>query len=231
MWNRADLKSKGKAAFQGNYWPCVIVALILNLLTAGTAGSVSRKSQEASDEIAGAVNGMDESVLIAVLVAIVSVVAVIGIVSLLLRIFVFNPLEVGCYHFFKKNVQESKASIGVIKEGFGNYVHVFLTLLVRDIFLVLWSCLFCIPGIIKGYSYRMVPFIIKDNPELSATEVITKSREMMNGNKWAAFVLDLSFIGWHLLGICTLGLVSLLWTNPYVYNTNAALYLELKNRG
>jgi len=73
----------------------------------------------------------------------------------------------------------------------------------------------------------MVPYIIKDNPELSATEVITKSRKMMDGNKWRAFLLDLSFIGWLLLSLITLGIVGLLWTNPYMQNTNAALYQEL----
>ena len=66
------------------------------------------------------------------------------------------------------------------------------------------------------------------NPELSATEVITRSRMMMNGHKWNAFVLDLSFIGWFLLTIITCGIVGILWTNPYYSNTNAALYLELK---
>ena len=73
----------------------------------------------------------------------------------------------------------------------------------------------------------MVPYIIKDNPELSATEVITKSRKMMDGHKWRAFLLDLSFIGWLLLSLITLGIVGLLWTNPYMQNTNAALYQEL----
>ena len=76
----------------------------------------------------------------------------------------------------------------------------------------------------------MVPYIIKDNPELSATEVITRSREMMNGNKWKAFLLDLSFIGWFLLSIITLGIAAFFWVGPYVYSTEAALYLELKDK-
>ena len=76
----------------------------------------------------------------------------------------------------------------------------------------------------------MVPFILKDNPELSATEAITRSREMMNGNKWRAFLLDLSFIGWVLLGCITCGIVQFFWTTPYMYSTHAALYLELKNK-
>ena len=80
------------------------------------------------------------------------------------------------------------------------------------------------------YSYRMVPYIIKDNPELSATEVITRSREMMNGNKWRAFLLDLSFIGWILLCVITLGIAAFFWVGPYMSSTDAALYLELKKQ-
>ena len=82
----------------------------------------------------------------------------------------------------------------------------------------------------KSYSYRMVPFIIKDRPDLSATEVISESRRMMQGHKWNTFVLDLSFLGWALLGVLTLGLVSVFWTEPYYRNTHAALYLQLSGQ-
>ena len=102
------------------------------------------------------------------------------------------------------------------------------TLFLRDLFLVMWGLLFIIPALIKGYSYCMVPFILTEHPELSATEVITRSREMMNGHKWRAFLLDLSFIGWILLGVLTLGLGLIFWTEPYMFSTRAALYLKLK---
>ena len=84
-----------------------------------------------------------------------------------------------------------------------------------------------IPGIIKSYSYRLVPYIIKDNPELSATEAITRSRQLMDGHKLDAFLLDLSFIGWYILGFITANLVNIFWTMPYHYNANAEFYLDL----
>ena len=117
--------------------------------------------------------------------------------------------------------------MNIIKVGFTDYGHKFCTMLLYSVFLVLWTMLFIIPGIIKSYSYRMVPFIVQDYPELSAREVINKSREMMNGQKMEAFKLDLSFIGWFALSLLTLGLVGVFWTNPYFYNTNAALYRRL----
>ena len=74
----------------------------------------------------------------------------------------------------------------------------------------------------------MVPYILAEHPELSANEIITRSREMMNGNKWRAFVLDLSFIGWEILSVLSLGIVHIFWTSPYMHSTHAALYEELK---
>ena len=74
----------------------------------------------------------------------------------------------------------------------------------------------------------MVPYILLDEPELSPKEVITRSRKMMNGNKWRAFLLDLSFIGWALLSLITCGLVGLLYEEPYRRSARAALYHELK---
>jgi uncharacterized membrane protein len=75
----------------------------------------------------------------------------------------------------------------------------------------------------------MVPYILAEHPELSANEVITRSREMMNGNKMQAFKMDLSFLGWILLGILTLGLGLVFWTSPYMESTQAALYLKLRD--
>ena len=83
----------------------------------------------------------------------------------------------------------------------------------------------------KAYSYRMVPFILKDNPELSPNEVITKSRKMMDGNKMDVFIFDLSYIGWYLLGIVTFGLVNVFWTSPYHQNANGVIYRRLISPG
>lgn len=219
MWSISEVKERGKEAFKRNYWNSVIVAFLLGLLTSGATASAS--SQTDSEGLQTQLLLMDP----AVLTILIGSLTTIMIVSVLLKIFLFNPLKVGGYRFFKKNVEEDGATLGVISEGFNGYGHIFITLFLRDLFLALWTMLLIVPGIIKGYSYRMVPYILKDNPELSATEVITKSRELMDGNKWRAFVFDLSFIGWFILSI--IPLVGWLWTNPYYENANAALYLEL----
>lgn len=228
MWSIGEIKARGKDAFKANYWRCVLTAFILSILTGGSAAST--KGQDNSQDVSQAMSGLSTAEQLTVAGIVLGVVSVAFIIGILIRIFITNPLQVGCYRFFKKNVQNPGSDLSPIKEGFSEYGHTFVTLLVRDIFLVLWTCLLIIPGIVKSYSYKMVPYILKDNPELSATEVITKSREMMNGNKWRAFLLDLSFIGWILLGIITLGIVFLLWTAPYMASTDAALYLELSGQ-
>ena len=232
MWDRVELKAQGKLAFKANYWKCVIVSIIMGILTAATtSASFSSASQQEEQEVQNVLNqfqALPQQEQLGIALAITSGLVVIFIISILLEIFLFNPLLVGCNAFFKENVIQAPADFSSIGVGFKNYVHTFVTLFLRDLFLMLWTLLFIIPGLIKSYSYRMVPYIIADEPNLSATETIQRSRDMMNGHKFDAFVLDLSFIGWILLSIITLGIVGVFWYNPYKYNTDAALYLALR---
>ena len=101
----------------------------------------------------------------------------------------------------------------------------------RDLYTLLWSLLFIIPGIVKAYEYRMIPYILADNPDMDKDEAFTRSREMMTGQKWKTFVLDLSFIGWNILSLLTIGLLGIFYVGPYKRATRAALYDTLKNDG
>ena len=92
----------------------------------------------------------------------------------------------------------------------------------------LWSLLFIIPGIIKSYEYRLIPLILTDDPTISSADAFRRTKEMMTGNKWHTFLLDLSFFGWILLAICTCGIVGILYVFPYIYCTEAELYLTLR---
>ena len=232
MWNRQELKARGKAAFKANYWRSVLCAFLLVILTAGAtfSGSASSNGQEGTEGFEQSMQDLqaqDPGAAGLVTAGVLAVFFVTFIICFILKIFIFNPLEVGCFGFFRENIDNQATDLGVIRTGFQNYGHTFITLLLRDIFLCLWACLFIFPAVIKIYSYRMVPFILRDHPELSATEVITWSRKMMDGHKWNTFVLDLSFFGWYILGGLTCGLVNVFWTEPYRQNANAALYLKL----
>lgn len=91
----------------------------------------------------------------------------------------------------------------------------------------LWSLLLIIPGIVKGYSYALTPYLVHDHPEMSEYDCLKRSQQMMKGYKWKLFLLDLGFIGWILLGCITLG-IGLLWVNPYMETAHAEFYERRK---
>lgn len=96
----------------------------------------------------------------------------------------------------------------------------------RNLYVALWSLLFVIPGIIKSLSYSMTPFIMADHPELSASEAIERSKELMDGHKTDLFILDLTFIGWYILCGLTANLGFIL-LNPYENAAHAAFYRQI----
>ena len=100
-------------------------------------------------------------------------------------------------------------------------------MLLRSIQLFLWFLLLVIPGIVKSYEYRMVPYILAENPRIGAKEAIQLSRRMTDGSKFSMFVLDLSFLGWILLGLLAC-FVGVLFVQPYVDMTMAELYIDLR---
>ncbi len=181
-------------------------------------------SQDAQPDVAQDMNSDEHPVTRTVTIGGMSLAFILFIIKILL----LNPAEVGCRSFFFHNLNR-KASEKEIKTGFDEWGRNVGSMLLRDIFLFLWTCLFIIPGIVKAYAYRMVPYILAEYPECGANEAITRSREMMRGHKWRTFLLDLSFIGWWLLSVVTFGLVGLFWLSPYYYNTDAALYERLKS--
>ena len=153
---------------------------------------------------------------------------VLFIVIAAIHAFLFNPLEAGTARVFVRNLND-KAEIRELAYCYDHgYLNVVKTVFLRDLYIVLWGLLLIIPGIIKSYEYRMVNYILAENPEMNTKEVFAMSRDMMRGNKWKAFVLDLSFLGWHLLSLITIGLAGIFYVFPYRNMTNAALYEFLR---
>jgi uncharacterized membrane protein len=242
MWTRRELKERAKAAFKANYWRCVLVAFILALLIGGGAGSSVRKNETADltteqqkamailaeDENLGRlVEGMEKLSALPSSKIKISL-GGLGLVGFLLSILVFNPLIVGCYRFFLQN-SRGPAELNELGAGFrGDWGNVVLVMFLKNLFLALWTMLFIIPGIVKAYAYRMVPYILKEHPELSGTQAITLSRQMMKGHKGDAFVLDLSFLGWIILSALTFGILHLFYVGPYIQATDAELYKAVR---
>ena len=148
------------------------------------------------------------------------------VVSLLLLI-VLCPMQWGFVVAFLDVSRGKNVDYGTLFEGFKDFVRIFLTMLLQSIYVCLWSLLLVIPGIIKAYSYSMTNYVLRDNPELKYDAAIEKSMQMMEGNKMKLFLLDLSFIGWGILCLLTLG-IGCLFLAPYQQTSHAHFYNDLK---
>lgn len=263
MWDRKELKAKGKAAYGANRVMCIIAALLLMIATgagaAGSAGAGWNNTQNNTDygsdysldiddlsgdtgdysydnsiELGiGEPSGGSSFITAAFIAVIVAVVLVSLAFGLALGAFLLNPLQVGVQKFFIENADDQ--TTGLNRDNLGlafseNYMKVVGSMFTTGIFTALWCLLLIIPGIYKAYCWRLVPYIISEDPTIKGAEAREKSAMMMNGSKWAALVLDLSFLGWKILGAFTLGILNIVFTNPYQAATNAELYLTLSGR-
>ena len=234
MWTRSELKQRGKLAFKANYWKCVLVSLILVILTgASSGGSAAGNSDEEGNSLMNALQtasqqtGISWGAIVGIVFGVIGVAFVIGLV---ISILVKNPFIVGCRSFYLNN-SDAPANFGQIAAGFSKfgYGRVILTMFLHDLLIGIGFFLLIIPGIILTYSYRLVPYILAENPEISGMDALKMSADMMRGQKWNTFVLDLSFIGWMLLTIITCGIVGIFYVDPYVHATDAELYKAIRD--
>ena len=149
--------------------------------------------------------------------------------SLLLLFLVMLPLSAGFSNSLRLLLATGDGRITNNMFGitFGNWLHLVGGMTLMSIYIFLWSLLLFIPGIIKAYSYAMTPFILIEHPELSVNQAIDESRRLMKGRKFDYFRLQLSFIGWAILSILTLGL-GFLWLMPYSTTASASFYEDVK---
>lgn len=143
--------------------------------------------------------------------------------------FALIPFSVAVYWFYLSLVRDENPRIEQVFSIYRNgktSLKLIGTSIFQGIFVILWTLLFIIPGIIKSISYSQTFFLLKDHPELSPLQAITESKKRMKGLKGKYFLLGLSFIGWGILSICTLG-IGFLWLVPYATSTLAAFYHEL----
>ena len=136
------------------------------------------------------------------------------------------PLAWSYMIYFLYIIRQQKPKFGVLLDGYDNFVRIFFTLILQYIYTFLWTLLLIVPGIIKGLSYSMTAYVLKDHPELSYNAAIEESMRLMNGHKAKLFLLYLSFIGWFILACMTfcIGFILLI---PYIHTSLAAFYKDL----
>ena len=223
MWTRKELKEKAKVVFKANFATSALAAIILTFLSGGGSGSAGTNGvqMDGSETLA-------PEVILAVLIAILLTV----IIVVLIKIFVGNALIVGCQKVFIEN-ERSVGEMPTIRDIIfvfksRKWKNVSLTMFIKDLTVYIMTLLCIIPGIWMSFNLMMVPYILADNPDIDRREAFRMSKEMMDGQKWDAFVLGLSFFPWLLLSAVTCGIAHALYVGPYIYQTYAELYLELK---
>ena len=159
---------------------------------------------------------------------IISAISGIASTTVIIPILISGPLSFGAAKVFlgltrsDEPIKIEDTFAGFTSDIGGNIILGLLT----SVFTFLWSLLFVIPGIVKAYSYSMAFYIKHDNPTYTWKQCIDESRKIMNGNKMRLFLLDLSFIGWIIVGILCLG-IGTLWVSPYMSAAHANFYQEI----
>ena len=219
MWNRQQVKEQAKLIMKRNYWKMFVVTLLTGILTGGKTTIIERAQDFASNNLSyDAQPIFYSSNFQYIFYSFISVASILGI---LYTIFIGNVIVVGKNGYFIKNNNENPELSEIFKGFKGNYLNVVKNLL--------WLFLFIVPGVIKAYEYSMIPYLLAENPNLSADEAFSLSKQMTTGQKMDLFVLDLSFLGWIILGAICCG-IGLLFVQPYPEATKAEVYLILKHR-
>ena len=227
MLKSKELRAKAWESLKGRYWMAFAVVLVTGLI-----GSIGNAFVSFGQEL-GAVLGqvdpaeLDSTMAIGALV-LNGVVIISAIIGALFSIFVTNAITVGVSNYFIKNTDSKPSFMDAFSGLRVKYSRNIGTLLLAGIKTVLWSILFIIPGIIKTYEYAIIPYILADDTEISSKDAFKKAKQMMKGNKWRLFKLELSFIGWFILCVLTLG-IGTFFLIPYVNAAYAEFYVELKN--
>ncbi|MFA6939758.1 MAG: DUF975 family protein [Clostridiaceae bacterium] len=205
--SRAELKDTAKEKLKGNWSNAVLVCLVFFILTGGVSLTISGREYVMYGVNARYSYNFGD----------------------LIKLIIGGPMSLGMASYFLKLLRDEEARIEDTFSGFRNFASAFLVQLLSEIFILLWTLLLIIPGIIAALSYSMAVYILKDNPDISAMDAIRESKKLMDGEKGRLFVLGLSFLGWIIVGVITLG-IGFLWITPYINAVMAAFYEELKAR-
>ena len=172
----AVLKERAKATLRGTYWTFVGATLIVAIVS----GLISGIAQLLGP-------------------------AVGAIASIAVALFYTIPVSLGVQRMYIRTAQGCGVNTNEIFNIYksGNLMNAILTLFLKGLFTFLWSLLFVIPGIIKGYSYLLIDYMMAENPALDQSRAFEISKQLMYGNRFKAFVVELSFIGWLLLSALT----------------------------
>ena len=226
----SDFRAAARQTLSGKWVLAVITGLIAYLLGGGADGLIEFNVQFDRGAASLQIANFTIPISSALFVGWLSSAVVIAIAMAVLLSILGSVIEVGYADFNLALVDQRDARIEMLFGHFSNFKTAFCTRFLKGLYILLWSLLFIIPGIMASYSYAMTPYILAENPELTAREAIVRSKELMAGNRWRLFCLQFSFIGWDILCSLTMGIGNL-FLNPYRAAAEAAFYRDLISGG
>lgn len=214
-----QIRLKARESLKGEYWYAVLTAFVASIFGAllVNGGSFSVNVEERFSELFTKLPAIIKWYLMIV----GSAAGALSLVNLILG----GVIQLGYADYLLKQHDREIHTTKDIFSKFDYFAQGFLQLLLRNIFTVLWTLLFIIPGIVKSFAYAMTPFIMAENPDMSAKEAIKLSQEKMMGHKGELFWLCLTFFGWSLLAVLTGG-IGYIFLNPYMNAAYAAFYRD-----
>jgi uncharacterized membrane protein len=220
------LRSRARANLTGNWGLSIAVAVVASLLGALLAGNtflpdVQEEAVVWFPFLERIADRMNQGYKIGNVTL-----SLHGGITGLAAFLIGGVLQMGYAGFLLKQHDGKEVSFRDLFSMFDYFGTGFAQRFLRSLYVLLWSLLFVIPGVIKEYGYAMTPFILAEHPGLSASQAIRLSEELMDGHKAELFFLDLSFIGWAFLSVFTLG-IGTLWLNPYMNAARTAFYRNL----
>ena len=230
MLYAADFRQKAREGLENNWGKAVGVGIVAALLGAGTTGGGGGGGRSDSSDIESIadLNGVIPTEFQIAVLAVISILGFIAIAFALLHFIIGGAVTLGYVKFNLNLIDHKPASFADLFSEFHRFGTAFVMQFLRGLYTVLWTLLFIIPGIYASYGYAMTPYILLENPEMTANEAITKSKELMDGNRWRLFCLEISFIGWALLAALFTCGIGTLWLIPYQQASYAAFYREIK---
>ena len=220
MWTREMLKDRAKGVLRKSYWMIFLACLIHTVLGGANLPSLNMSSRN--------INLSSGNFWHFTLMSALAVFA--GIAGLIFTVFVTNVVKVGLCRFLME-ARRGKTDIGTLFWAFkgGRYWKIMQSMFIYSLYIFIGFILCVIPGVIYFYSYRYVPYILAENPNMDINRALQLSKAMTKGEKFDIFVFDLSFIVWYILG-GILGGVGIFFVQPYVSAAEAELYAFVRDR-
>ena len=218
----SDFRRIARDGLRNRWGVAVGTGLVASILGGGSYYNSNTVWRERGREYIDTSN----SQVLLLLTLVIGIFLMFAFTMLMIKFFIGGAIALGYAHFNKKLVMGMEVRFQDLFSRFHIFWKGFCMQLLMGLYTLLWTLLFIIPGIIATYSYAMTPYILEEYPNMTANEAIGYSKLMMVGNKWRLFCLQISFIGWEILALLTLG-IGYLWITPYTSAAQAAFYFDV----